>query len=45
VLGVAIPVLMTVVQFEYLGAVLTIVFSGFPGTRPIAVLLSRNGRL
>jgi predicted PurR-regulated permease PerM len=26
-------------------AILTIVFSEFPGTRPIAVLLSRNGRL
>jgi AI-2 transport protein TqsA len=26
-------------------AILTIVFSEFPGTRPVAVLLSRNGRL
>jgi predicted PurR-regulated permease PerM len=26
-------------------AILTIVFSEFPGTRPIAVLLSKNGRL
>jgi predicted PurR-regulated permease PerM len=26
-------------------AILTIVFSEFPGTRPIAVLLSSNGRL
>ena len=26
-------------------AIMTIVFSAFPGTRPIAVLLSRNGRL
>ena len=26
-------------------AILTIVFSEFPGTRPIAVLLSRSGRL
>jgi predicted PurR-regulated permease PerM len=26
-------------------AILTIVFSEFPGTRPIAVLLSKNGRI
>ena len=26
-------------------AIMTIVFSEFPGTRPIAVLLSRNGQL
>jgi AI-2 transport protein TqsA len=26
-------------------AIMTIVFSGFPGTRPIAILLSRDGRL
>ena len=26
-------------------AIMTIVFSEFPGTRPVAVLLSKNGRL